>query len=63
MSIEMESAMATARITTTPTERIVLRKAFRMPRRIAFTGFPFNFDFANSPMGAREMMKGWIRAG
>ena len=45
MSIEIDSAIATARITTTPTERIEFLKALRIPRRTAFTGIPFNGDF------------------
>jgi len=38
MSIEIERAMATPKIMTTPTERMMFRNAFRTPRRIAFTG-------------------------
>jgi len=41
MSMEIDRAMATAKMTTTPTERMVLRKALRTPRRREFTGVPF----------------------
>src|SRR3984957_4429572 len=37
ISIEMESAIATARITTTPMERMEFLNALRMPRRNEFT--------------------------
>jgi hypothetical protein len=39
MSIEMESAIATAKITMTPTERMEFLNALRTPRRSEFTNF------------------------
>jgi hypothetical protein len=39
ISIEMESAIATARITTTPIERMEFLNALRTPRRSEFTNF------------------------
>ena len=49
MSIEMESAMATARMTTTPTVRMEFLKVFRIPRRTAFTKSPFVGLTGNTP--------------
>jgi hypothetical protein len=37
INIEMERAIATARITTTPMERMEFLNALRMPRRNEFT--------------------------
>jgi hypothetical protein len=37
ISIEMESAIATAKITMTPTERMEFLNALRTPRRSEFT--------------------------
>jgi len=37
INIDIERAIATAKMTTTPTARIEFLKALRMPRRTAFT--------------------------
>jgi hypothetical protein len=41
ISMEIDRAIATAKITTTPTDRMAFRKAFRTPRRKAFMGNSF----------------------
>src|ERR1700722_166873 len=43
ISIEIDRVMATAKITTTPIERMEFRNALRTPRRKEFTGLPFKF--------------------
>ena len=44
ISIEIDKAIATARMTTTPTERMAFRNVFRTPRRIEFTAHPFELE-------------------
>ena len=41
ISIEMDRAIATAKMTTTPTDRMAFLKAFRTPRRKAFIARSF----------------------
>jgi hypothetical protein len=41
INIEIDSAIATANMTTTPTDRMAFRKAFRTPRRKAFMNNSF----------------------
>jgi hypothetical protein len=42
INIEIDRAIATANITTTPTDRMAFRKAFRTPRRRAFMNKSFH---------------------
>ena len=51
ISIEMASAMATAKIAITPTERMVLRNAFLTPRLSALMGCP---SFDHGQVGVEE---------
>jgi hypothetical protein len=57
INIEIESVMATAKITTTPIERMAFRNAFLTPRRREFTGQPFVFE-SRHLVGA---VKGWLQ--
>ena len=55
INMEIESVIATAKITTTPIERMEFRKAFLTPRRRAFTGQPFKNDWRHLV----EEFEGW----
>jgi len=57
INMEIDSVMATAKITTTPIERIELRNALRTPRRREFTGQPFE----NESRYLAEEVKGWLQ--
>jgi hypothetical protein len=57
MSIEIDKVIATARMTTTPIDRMEFRKALRTPRRTEFTGLPFK-------LGSRQFVddvKAWLQ--
>jgi hypothetical protein len=56
INIEIESVMATAKMTTTPIERMAFRNALRTPRRKEFTWQPFLYDSRHFD----DVVKEWL---